>query len=139
MNKRINKRRVKIANEKGNSSNSWFNCWGATLYVLNAIDKLDWVDNEDIVEFIENETKAIKEEEISVGDILVLYGTRYGVGVHGIIHTAVCTSVDENDCELFHKKGGGQAEFTNLEGVRTSYSAHSKYEIVRKTAPLTKV
>jgi len=110
----LNKDNLEKAHLKGRDGTSLFNCWGATLYVLGAVDELYWADDNDIQDFIQHETEEIPREQVQVGDVFVLY--RYG----NIHHTAVFTEVGEFE-ELFHKVGGLFSEFTDEEGVKEQY------------------
>lgn len=120
-----------------------FNCWGTTLYALDKVDELYWVDCEEITEFINRNTfTVIGEDSIKSGDILVMYeyaddfySTDYDEDTWEemldkdgmwIIHTAVFIT----PTKLFHKCGGGIAEFTDIQGVLNSYS-YNRYEVRR--------
>ena len=114
----INRRNLRKAHREGKSGNGDFNCWGATLFVLDAIDELYWAENNEIAEFIENETKPIDKKDVQEGDILALYYPRS----QRISHTAVYISKRK----LFHKVGGCESEYTSKAGVKRRYPRSSR-------------
>jgi len=120
----INERNLKVAHRKGENGGGDFNCWGATLFVLGVNDELYWADNDEITQFIEEETEEVKDKKnIQEGDILILYypqSTR-------ISHSAVYISKRK----LFHKVGGNESEFTSKAGVRRRYWESKKERVFR--------
>ena len=124
MNSILNERNLNEAYKQGQNLNDRydFNCWGATLFVLGRVDDLHWAENEEMADFIENETEPTKPTEyIEVGDILVLFENER------ILHTAVYLSEDK----LFHKVGGKHSEFTDFEGVTDEYDSYDDSIVVR--------
>jgi len=56
------------------TKDNWYNCWGFVAYSLNWIDELDWVNRSDMLEYLEEHTEVINEDEVEVGDICCFYG-----------------------------------------------------------------
>lgn len=107
----LNKRRITYTHSNAKDHGSWdFNCWGATLFVLNQADKLQWLDCDDMQEWLDKNTTRIYRPR-KAGDI---------VAVHDdcLEHTAVYLGRGR----YFHKKGAGRAEVTTLDGIREIYS-----------------
>jgi len=103
-----------LANNRENGS---FNCWGATLFGLGQIDKLYWVRQGSMENFLYKETIEIEEKDLKKGDILALYNE-----TEGLIHTALYVGNDM----WWHKVGGLHSEFTSKEKVIETYE---HYEI----------
>ena len=129
---RVNGRRVGRAIREWKNAKGWYNCWGATLFILEKTDELYWVENCEIKDFIDNETEEKGDWDIEVGDILVLWGERSwcedNEDSFGIIHTAVFLT----PTKLFHKVGGEQAEFATEDEVLGIYNEHTDYTIHRR-------
>lgn len=121
MNSVINESNLNTANEQGQhyETQDNFNCWGATLYVLNKIGYLEWSSQKKITNFIYDDTFTV--DDIKKGDIFVLYSNGK------IIHTAVYTGKNI----LFHKRGGSTSEFVSEDRVKCIYDEYDKYEIRR--------
>ncbi len=92
-----------------------FNCWGATLFLIESTKRLEWVEREDMEDFLEYECEEISEEQCP-GDILALYF--FGE----LIHTAI---VSPNGLFL-HKCGGLEFEEVPKSVVLRKY--HSDEE-----------
>jgi NlpC/P60 family len=108
----INNNRLYYANRKGKRGGYGFNCWGATLFTIGAIDKLEWLECDEITEFIENETISISESALQRGDILVLID-RWDE----IMHTAIYLGRGK----YFHKSGSNHSEITDLRSILHVY------------------
>jgi cell wall-associated NlpC family hydrolase len=110
----LSNKRVGRANQKGANGTYDFNCWGATLYVLNVSRTLTWVEEHVMQEFLVKRTDKIKTEDIQEGDIFVMYGeTWFGY----LQHTAVYIG----EGMYFHKRGSKHSEITNLEDIFEIY------------------
>jgi hypothetical protein len=109
MNAVINESNLNIANEKGKNGSEDFNCWGATLFVLDKRKILKWISLKIITKFITHETFEITTPQL--GDILVLYKN------DKIIHTAIYIKKDL----LFHKRGANISEFTTEKNIKHIY------------------
>lgn len=105
-----------------------FNCWGASQYVLKARDTLGWVENQEMTDWLEENTEIVKKPE--VGDILTLFNTgmwfdgqRFHFG-RRLVHTAVYLG----DGEYLHKLGQSRAERvaqrTVFKAYKNSYDEH---------------
>ena len=129
---RVNGRRVGEAVKSWKNNDSWFNCWGCTLFILDIVDELYWAENVEIRDFIKNETEEKNDWDIEAGDILVLWGERSWCeddeDSFGIIHTAVYLT----PTKLFHKVGGEEAEFATEKEVKARYYEYQESSIHRR-------
>lgn len=122
----LNKTNLKIANKEGKGQNASFNCWGATLFVLNATNCLEWTNDYEMEYFLETKTFPIYEYQLKEGDILVLYGDEY-FGENQLSHTAVYIG----NGEYWHKKGELEAETIRLEEILDIYYDYDRIEYRR--------
>jgi hypothetical protein len=134
----VDNERLVFAHKKGSRGTGYFNCWNATLYILSKVDELYWAEHEEIEQFIYGETYEVGEAQ--AGDILVLFGNYYEdyddleddeEPDEKILHTAVYVTKDK----LFHKMGGMESEFTDIDGVMETYYNAQRIEIRRIIAP----
>lgn len=116
----LNNERLNTANEQGAYPTWGFNCWGATLFVLEGDDSLRWVEDDEMTDWLYDNTDPI-EEPTKDGDILVLW--RYG----SLWHTAVYMG----EGQYFHKKGSNEAEITDISGVFGAYREHTEHTFQR--------
>ena len=119
----LNKQRVYYSNRKGRFPTWGFNCWGATMFVLNVTARLRWVYEWNMREFLEEETEAVVDK-IQAGDILVMWSG------FNLWHTAVYIG----NHKFFHKKGSNCAEITTLDGVKREYPEADRIEYRRMSA-----
>lgn len=110
---------VSVASKKA-EERIQFNCWGATLFVLGVKTRLYWEDELAMDRWLEENTKELYRPR-KKGDILVVKDL-FGILKH--------TAVYMGDGKYFHKRGGGIAEVTNLEGVRKVYP-YKQYKFAR--------
>lgn len=110
-----------------------YNCWGFTAFALKWIEKLYWVNREDMDNFLEENTKRISHKNIKEGDIVVyraacLYGER-----NYLLHTALIinTKIDE----IIHKDGDYPLEKSGI--YNTEYN--SKYDNLKITFRRVKI
>lgn len=87
-----------------------FNCWGATLFVLNVLGRPVWAEQDVMEAWLEQNAKPVYRPR--PGDVVTIYN--YGT----LSHTAVCLGKGR----YFHKKGSNIAEVTDLAGVKRTYS-----------------
>ena len=97
--------------QQGRNGNSGFNCWSATLFILGVEESLRWVWGHEMQEFLDKNTVEVSEDELQMGDILVMH--QYGF----IKHTALYVQPNV----FFHKRGTNSSESTTLEGVCKTY------------------
>ena len=70
----LNQKNIDVANIQAEKDEWSFNCWGATMYVLEQKKELRWVNRDSIEEFLNEKTKIVQENDLKIGDILVLSG-----------------------------------------------------------------
>lgn len=111
------------------SKNSWnndFNCWGTTLYILNELPYLSWVDEFDMQEFLDKKTKPVTDN-LQKGDILVLYNTNVTKGNRDhLAHTAVYVGGGR----WFHKRGPQDSRFSTKKEVILDYRIYSNHAVI---------
>jgi hypothetical protein len=95
-----------------------FNCWGATMFIEQAKDKLGWVDNPEISEWIFDNFEPIKKEDLQQGDILTLLDRNDVIKKARLVHTAVFIG----DGLFVHKLGANRAKTDKLNGVLREYA-----------------
>jgi hypothetical protein len=95
-----------------------FNCWGATMFIEQAKDRLGWVENPEISDWIQNEFEPIKKQAVEVGDVLCLFDTNKELKRMHLVHTAVCVGKNK----FVHKLGQNRAQTDNLRGVLQHYA-----------------
>ena len=95
-----------------------FNCWGATMFIEQAKNRLEWVENPEISEWLQNDFHPIKKEDLEIGDILALFDTDKKKERMMLVHTAVYVG----DKLFVHKMGQNRATKDNLKGVLREYA-----------------
>lgn len=121
----MNRNRLYYSNNRGKRGGYDFNCWGATAFVLNIIDRLKWLEDYEMEDILHNYTSEISEDEIKRGDILVI---KYAGG--GLEHTAVYLGRGK----YFHKRGGNISEIVDINAVCRIYRGEIReYRRVVKT------
>lgn len=118
----LNKSNIKKANKHAKLGDKRFNCWGATLYALNFIDYLEWIDRGQMQDFLNKQTYGICENQIEEGDILVLYDE-----FEDLIHTAVYIG----NKMFWHKLGDMEAEEEYLQDILDTYHEYNCIEYRR--------
>ena len=99
------------------------NCWGTTVFVLGAVDRIHWANGKVMREWLESTTRPLEpKEKRQRGDILVMFDEAFLLCCDdpesGITHTAVYVGGGK----YFHKCGAGKARYDNQTGVLSSYS-----------------
>lgn len=121
----LNKRRVYYANNRGNKesyrSRTGFNCYGAVLFALGAMDKLAWVGEWYMLDWLNKHTDKIYRPRRK-GDIISFHEC-------GLTHTAVYLGKGK----YFHKRGMNTAEITDLRGIRETYDGEIQFHKVKET------
>lgn len=92
-----------------------FNCWGATLYVLNVLGRPVWAERDVMEAWLEQNAKPVYRPR--AGDVVVI--TRWGC----LDHTAVYLGKGK----YFQKLGMNRAEVTTLAGVRKHYHGETTF------------
>lgn len=114
----LSRTRVDHVLNMAGSSTQDFNCWGATMFIEQAKDRLGWVENPEISEWIQDDFKPIKKEELQEGDVLALFDKDEQLQRACLVHTAVYVG----DKKFVHKLGQRQAQIDNLKGVLKNYA-----------------
>lgn len=96
-----------------------FNCWGATLYVLNVLGRPVWAERDVMEAWLEQNAKPVYRPR--KGDVVTI--TRYGCLEH--------TAVSLGGGKYFQKLGHNRAEVTDLAGVKHHY--HGAVQFMRVT------
>lgn len=121
----MNNNRLYYSNNRGKRVTWGFNCWGATAFVLNLVDRLQWLQDWQMEDILHDYTKVVNENEIKRGDILVMC---YMSGT--LKHTAVYLGRGK----YFHKRGSNFSEITDMNGICRVYSDENiEYRRVVKT------
>lgn len=118
----LNVRRVRYANNRYKHPRAYYNCWGATLFVLGHARILQWIECGVMRRWLEENTEPIHRPR-KPGDIVAVYGW-------GLEHTAVYLG----NGKYFHKMGSNRAEITDLAGVRKIYDGKYEFKRVREIA-----
>lgn len=105
-----------VLNMAGSSTQD-FNCWGATMFIEQAKDRLGWVENQEISEWIQNDFEPIKKNAVREGDVLCLFDTDKEKERMRLVHTAVCVG----NGNFVHKLGQNRAQTDKLKGVLQHY------------------
>ena len=111
----LKQRRLYYANNRGKVIyyRRDFNCWGATAFVLGIEDKLKWIEEEEMVGILEENTTIVETEARQRGDILTIYDG----GGYRLSHTAVYLGRGK----FFHKRGMNISEITDIGGIIRIY------------------
>lgn len=121
----LNYSNMEKAKAESIGSNGLFNCWGATLYVLNKIETLEWIDGYEMRHFLDNETFSIDESQLQIGDILVLNSEYAPEGE--LLHTAVYIG---NNL-FYHKRGQCNSAEASLAEILEEYCDYISIEYRR--------
>ena len=114
----LNIQNVKKAYLEGKENNFDFNCWGATLYSLGYSKRLRWVNGDEMIEWLDENTFVVPMDYLQIGDILVLWrGEDRNDFTYPLEHTAVYLGKGK----YFHKRGSSCSEIATLEDVRAIY------------------
>ena len=119
----LNRRRVTYANHRGRMPHyerPYFNCWGATMFVLGGADRLNWLSGWRMQQWLDQNTREIYRPR-KPGDIVAVHAW-------GLEHTAVYIG----NSKYFHKQGGNVSEITDLAGIRRTY--RGAYTFLRPVA-----
>ena len=134
MNTVINSNNKEIAEKIAKTGDrSIFNCWGATLFILNKIDEIKWVGRGEMTDFLKNSTKEISKEDLKEGDIIALFeNARFGYDAIfssglSLLHTAVYLTNDY----YWHKMGSLKLETNTLGGILNTYPETVKIKYFR--------
>lgn len=103
--------------------NGNFNCWGATLYVLNEYKRLEWVEMGDMQDWLDENTTRIDQSDIKRGDIL-------SITLHSFISCLEHTAIYLGRGRYFHKVGGLWSEITTVDGITAIYDGRIEYRRV---------
>lgn len=95
------------AKDRGTRS---YNCWGATMYLLDG-GELRWVEDGEMKRYIDSDRFEDIDKPTQVGDVLVIKDGKE------LIHTA--TYLDNGN--YLHKKGSNVSELAKLEQIRDTY------------------
>lgn len=106
-----------VLNMAGSSTRD-FNCWGATMFIEQAKDRLGWVDNPEISMWLQTDFEPIKKEQIKEGDILALFDADEKKERLHLVHTAVYIG----NKKFVHKLGQNRAQVDILKGVLKEYA-----------------
>lgn len=126
--KGLSRTKVYYANYRGKTLTSYFNCWGATMYVLGHEKRLTWIDQGTMIEWLDENTKHhcspscrchLRSEEefytlpdnIQPGDILTMWKG------DDLVHTAVYIGRGK----FFHKRGESTSEITEISWILWIY------------------
>lgn len=113
----INMKKLSYTKRISKDFNFNFNCWGATLYILDQRKSLLWINNVTMKQFLIDNTVITNEKK--KGNILCLYS-----GKVTLKHTAVYL----DNVTLWHKRGVQQGEQTTEEEIYKLYK-HKRIEI----------
>ena len=114
------KRRVALAHADANRNHAWFNCWGATLYILGGHRRRVWFEVQEMQHWLDMNTEQIHGPR-KVGDIVCVH-------TYELQHTAVYLGKGK----YFHKMGSNRAEVTDLAGIRNEYSGRYTWRRVKE-------
>jgi hypothetical protein len=112
----------KVAAEKGH-----YNCWGFTAHALGWSDRLYWMDNITMEDFLDDLTVPVPANELpQIGDIAVFIWDGY------LTHTAIVGRVNANgDHHLWHKPGVWDLQYESLTSLyafhRSTYGKVTEY------------
>ena len=106
-----------VLNMAGSSTRD-FNCWGATMFIEQAKDRLGWVENQEIGEWLQDNYLPIDKAKVQQGDILALFDRDEVAKCLHLVHTAVCIGGGR----YVHKIGQNKAQTDNLRGVLQHYA-----------------
>lgn len=106
-----------VLNMAGSSTRD-FNCWGATMFIEQSKDRLGWVDNYEISQWLTDEFEPIKKNEVQQGDVLALFDTNKEKERMVLVHTAVSLG----NGKFVHKLGQNRAQIDTLKGVLKEYA-----------------
>jgi len=101
-----------------------FNCWGATRFIANGSDHLEWVDYDAMGEWLTSNYSPIPKTQVQEGDIVALFSPDMR-----LVHTAYC--VEKN--RYVHKIGQNVARLETLNGVLKTYARQAeRYIFLRR-------
>ncbi len=109
----VNRQRMYYSKSKGYTRQ--FNCWGATTYVLEIHNRLNWLDVWTMEQILEDRTEPVKGK-IKIGDILVLRDNW-----DELQHTAIYIGGGK----YYHKKGSDISEYCSLNDVLSAYKDYA--------------
>ena len=118
MNSVLSRTRVDHVLNMAGSSTQDFNCWGATMFIEQAKDRLGWVENPEISQWLQTDFEPIKKEDIEQGDILALFDADEKKERLHLVHTAVYIG----DKKFVHKLGQNKAQIDVLKEVLKHYA-----------------
>ena len=85
-------------------SQRWdYNCWGFTAFALRWVDKLHWLDRDEMDEFLRFDTKRVNPKNIKKGDIVVYRAACLHGEKNYLLHTAII--INPKVKEIIHKDG----------------------------------